>query len=205
MADMDEQDKEAVVEAAGRGDLDEVRRRVQQDRGLLDAVWTHDQFEYLSPLTAAAKEGRLDVVRYLLDEGADINLRTPSGKTAVELACIRGRLEIAALLLARGADTSPRASGWIPLMGASGKGHTDVVELLLAHGCDDIDQVLMMGTEETALHIACLYGRAEIVRLLLGAGADPHLVTRREGRTPLAIAVAEGKDDCVALLQVSSM
>jgi ankyrin repeat protein len=201
---MEEQDKEAVVEAADRGDLDEVRRLVQQDRGLLDAVWGYFAWAYMSPLTAAAKEGRVEVVRYLLDERADINLRPLSGCTAIERACIRGRSEAAALLLARGADTSPRADGWIPLMGATSTGHTDVVELLLAHGCDHIDQFLVT-TGRTALHMACFCGRAEILGLLLRAGANPHLVERHEGRTPLAIAVAEGKDDCMALLQVSSM
>jgi hypothetical protein len=35
MADMDEQDKEAIVEAAREGNLQEVRRLVQQDRQLL--------------------------------------------------------------------------------------------------------------------------------------------------------------------------
>jgi ankyrin repeat protein len=201
---MEEQDKKAVVEAAERGDLDEVRRLVQQDRGLLVAMCGTYDWAYMSPLSAAAKEGRLEVVRYLLDEGADINLRPPSGYTAVGLACIMGRVEAAALLLARGADISPLAHGWIPLMGASRSGHADVVELLLAHGCSDIDRY-WHSTGQTALHIACSCGRAEILGLLLGAGADPHLVERREGRTPLAIAVAEGKDDCVALLQVSSM
>jgi ankyrin repeat protein len=201
---MDQQDKKAIIKAAERGDLDEVRRLVQQDRGLLDAVWGYSQWEYLSPLTAAAKEGRLEVVRYVLDEGADINLRPRSGYSAVEWACVSGRSEAVALLLARGADTLPWGNGWTPLMGASFRGHTDVVELLLAHGCDHIDQYLH-SSEQTALHIACFYGRAEILGLLLGAGADPHLVERHEGRTPLEIAVTEGDDDCVALLQVSSM
>jgi hypothetical protein len=41
--------------------------------------------------------------------------------------------------------------------------------------------------------------------VLLGAGADPHLVERHEGRTPQETAFAEGVVDCVALLQVSSM
>ena len=39
MADMDEQDKEAIVEAAREGNLQEVRRLVQQDRELLYATW----------------------------------------------------------------------------------------------------------------------------------------------------------------------
>jgi ankyrin repeat protein len=204
MADMAEQDKEAVVKAAERGDLDEVRRLVQQNRELLGALWRNSQWEYLSPLTAAAKGGRVEVLWYLLDEGADINLRPPDGYTAVELACSNRRSEAVALLLARGADTSPQENGWNLLMGVSATGHTDVVELLLAHGCDHIDQSLV-GTGQTALHMACLYGRAENLGLLLGAGADPHLVGRRNCRTALDTATSRGHVECVALLQVSSM
>jgi ankyrin repeat protein len=170
----------------------------------LDAVCGTYEWEYSSPLVAAAGRGHLEVVRYLLDEGADINLRYFDGYTAVEWACVSGRSEAAALLLARGADTSPRADGWIPLMWASTRGHTDVVELLLAHGCDDVDQC-SVDYGHTALHLACFGGRAEILGLLLGAGADPHLVEDFEGRTALEIAVAEDNDECVALLQVSSM
>jgi ankyrin repeat protein len=170
MADMDEQDKEAIVQAARVGNLEEVRRLVQQDRGLLDAVCGTYEWEYSSPLVAAAGRGHLEVVRYLLDEGADINLRHFYGYTAVELACVSGRSEAADLLLARGADTSPRADGWIPLMWASTRGHTAVVELLLAHGCGDVDQC-SVDYGHTALHLACFGGRAEILRLLLGAGA----------------------------------
>jgi hypothetical protein len=42
---MEQQAKKAIVKAAARGDLDEVRRLVQQDRGLLDALWRHKQWE----------------------------------------------------------------------------------------------------------------------------------------------------------------
>ena len=111
---------------------------------------------------------------------------------------------MASLLLARGADTSPRVSGWNPCVGAASAGHADVVELLLAHGCGDIDQYWQQ-TGETALHIACSCGWADILGLLLGAGADPHLVERVEGRTALEIAVRRGHAECVALLQVSGM
>jgi ankyrin repeat protein len=43
-----------------------------------------------------------------------------------------------------------------------------------------------------------------VVRALLGAGADPHIVTRK-GETPLAMAVRLGREECVAELQVRSV
>jgi ankyrin repeat protein len=185
-----------LIQAAEDGDLEEVRRLVQQDHQVLGAVWDHD-----TPLKAAAGKGRLEVVRYLLDEGADVNLRPAGSDSTLGRACHHGHIEVVALLLARGAETGPSANGWTPLMAASYEGHMDVLELLLAHGCGDIDQQLF-SSGHTALHWACVYARAGVVEVLLGAGADPHVVDR-DGRTPLSEAVEQGHVECVALLEVS--
>jgi ankyrin repeat protein len=193
-AAVEQQHARAIVGAAERGDLGEVRRLVQQNRIVLDPEW-----DSTSPLTAAALEGHLEVVRYLLDEGADIDLWTWEYGTALEAASLCGRLEVVALLLARGADTAPDRHGWTPLKAASSKGHTNIVELLLAYGCGDIDAQGLDGS--VALHFACINGQAGVVRALLGAGANPHLVDD-EGDTPLALAAQEGHEECVAALQV---
>jgi uncharacterized protein len=191
--------RRATVDAAWGGDLEEVRRLVQQDRGLVDAVvgkW--------SPLTAAAHDGHVEVVRYLLDEEADINLRPGNFRTALEHASYKGRLQVVALLLARGARTTPSGDGMTPLMHAARKGHTGVVELLLAHreGEQLERRAHRLLVRRTALHFACLDGHAGVVRALLGAGADPHVVDL-QGDTPLSLAFTKGHAECVALLQVS--
>jgi ankyrin repeat protein len=87
-------------------------------------------------------------------------------------------------------------------MEASGDGHTDVVALLLAHGCGNIDHRDLEGW--TALHHACRGGRAGVARALLVAGADPHVVDRL-GETPLAAAVGLAQPGCVAELGVRSV
>jgi ankyrin repeat protein len=104
MGDAEEGDIEAIMEAAERGDLEEVRRLVEQDRQLLDAVLEGSND---SPLTAAAREGHLEVVRYLLDEGADINLRPGGYSSALSGACSHSQVHVITFLLERGADTGP--------------------------------------------------------------------------------------------------
>jgi hypothetical protein len=186
-----------ILDAAWRGDLEAVRRYLQQDRQLVDV-----QVSGISPLAQAAEFGRVEVVRYLLDEGADINLSPGGSWTALDRACSHGRLQVVALLLARGARTTPADDGWTPLMSAAQKGHTDIVELLLAHReGEQLDRQNSPG-RRTALHFACYYGEAGVLRALLGAGADPHVVDH-DGRTPLSNAVRRGHAECVALLQVS--
>jgi uncharacterized protein len=128
-------DARAIVNAAEVGNLEAVRRLVQRDRGLLDTEGNNS-----TPLTAAA--GHVDVMRYVLDEGAQIGLRNPGGWSALDVACLHGHLGMVSLLLAHGADAGAVNPGWgtTPLMLASKKGHANIVALLLAHGCGDIDR-----------------------------------------------------------------
>jgi ankyrin repeat protein len=171
---------------------------VQRDRGLLDANDGYD-----TPLTAAAWNGRVEVIRFLLEEGAEVDLLSPLGASALEEACVHGYLETASLLLAHGADAAAAwGEGDTPLMSASRRGSADVVALLLAHGCGDIDRRRSDGL--MALYYACAPGHVRVVRALLGAGADPHVVDH-DDHTPLAMAVRMGRGECVAEVQVSSV
>jgi ankyrin repeat protein len=86
------------------------------------------------------------------------------------------------------------------LMRACEQCHANIVALLLAHGCGDIDhQHRTHG--HMALHYACNKGYAGVAGALLGAGADPHVVDRH-GETPLAMAVRRARWECVRELQV---
>src|SRR5213592_3871658 len=66
----------------------------------------NDQGNGCAPLFLAAGEGRLDAVRYLLDEGADVNARQRHGNTALTEATYFGHISIMKELLVRGADVN---------------------------------------------------------------------------------------------------
>jgi ankyrin repeat protein len=193
---MDPAAEQAMLKAGRRGDMQEARRLVQQDRRLLEAG------SVVSVLGEAARGGHLGMVRYLLDEGAQVNrpgLKFPP--LFMVCFCEGEFVEVVALLLKRGADpwlTNP--SGCTPLMAASLHGHARVVRTLLAHGYDDIDDNGYMNC--SALYNACKYGRVGAARVLLEAGADPTIANQRRARTALDIATQKGKAECVALLQV---
>jgi ankyrin repeat protein len=50
------------------------------------------------PLHAAAANGSFDLVKLLLERGADVSLRTADGQTAADLAREKGHQEVLALL-----------------------------------------------------------------------------------------------------------
>ena len=54
-----------------------------------------------SPLIQAAAGGHLDIVWYLLDHGADVNLIVPGDENALMCAAEQGHLAIVQLLVAR--------------------------------------------------------------------------------------------------------
>ena len=87
-------------------------------------------------LMAASCEGHNEVVRLLLDAGAETNLAATDGYNALILASRKGHNEVVRLLLDAGADKNLAATdGYTALMAASHNGHIEVVRVLLAAGC----------------------------------------------------------------------
>lgn len=95
-------------------------------------------------LTLAVNHGQIEIVRLLLDLGADVDERTtleeleeptPSWGMPLWYAALGGRREIAELLLDRGADPNANvyASGW-PLRNAYQNGDQALQRLLLDRG-----------------------------------------------------------------------
>jgi ankyrin repeat protein len=194
---LDADDVSKVLRAAASGDLEEVRRLVRKDKRLAQATRPGVD-EETSVLSLASRAGHLEVVRYLLDEGADLH---HEGDQAFRRACRRGRADVVALLLQRGADREPSMLGGdTPLTHAVARDDGAMVEALLAHGPRHVNEDNYF--DETPLITACRLGHAAIAERLLAAGADPMLRGFLSGATPLDIAKAHGSDECVALLQV---
>ena len=152
-------------EAAGAGDVDEVRRLLAEgeDIGEMGALGT--------PLHWAALKGRLEVVEVLVAEGAKVD--EPAGKlrfTPLHMAALGGSADVAAFLVASGATTDARnARGNTPLHLAASTGHIAVAETLVASGADlnapnDFDDTPSLFAGEA--------GHFDIVDLLIAHGAS---------------------------------
>jgi RNA polymerase sigma factor (sigma-70 family) len=128
-------------EAAAIGDSSRVRAALDRDPALLDT----DSREGFTPLALAAHFGHLDVMRLLIDRGADVN-RVATHRLAVTPlhAALFGRQVGAALLLIeRGADVTLarggsgwKRAGWTPLHYAASMGFSTLVQPLLDRGAD---------------------------------------------------------------------
>ncbi|KAK1499028.1 hypothetical protein CCUS01_02649 [Colletotrichum cuscutae] len=120
------------------------------------------------PLSQASTRGQPEMVKLLLDYGADVNASTTEG-TALLLAATGGHDNIARLLLGAGAQVDLCSlDDRSPLAEASMRGHTKVVRLLLDNHAV-VDKQTRFGS---ALLAATHRRHTSVVRLLLEKGAD---------------------------------
>lgn len=121
------------------------------------------KFRYgATALSYACDRGHLEVVKALVEHGADLNVRdTFYSATPLGWAASKGHVEVVRYLLQKGADAGKDAA---LRMGISG-GHTDIVEAALKRGGFSPDALT------AALAQATKAGRTETVELLKKAGA----------------------------------
>ncbi|MFT5388116.1 MAG: ankyrin repeat protein, partial [Candidatus Omnitrophota bacterium] len=154
-----------------------------------------------TPLMKAIIKGNVNIVRILLENGADVNDfgRDSDDTTPLMIAAREGNLEIVTLLLDDWGDVheSIRSSWTNALIEAINQEHKDIVELLLKEGANV--NPLTTPSEGTPLMKAIIKGNVNIVRMLLENGAD---VSGRDSdyTTPLIIAAREGNLEIVTLL-----
>ena len=138
-----------------------------------------------APLLAlAARGGSVQVVRYLIAAGADINARTPVNETPLMLAAYfrEGEGSAAAerhdeamrILVEAGAQLENHPHHYTPLAYAAYNNRQQALRFLIERGARvDADARNRVIYINTPLMMAAIQGHREIVRMLLRAGADP--------------------------------
>ena len=120
---------------------------------------------------AMEKEVNLAVVKYLVSQGADVNVKNKWGKTPLYEAALNGNIEIVKFLVAEGADVNAKDSNGITSLQMAARTNVDVVKFLVSEGAD-----IHIQNEAgwTPLHWAVDDGDIEIVKFLVSEGADVH-------------------------------
>lgn len=134
----------------------------------------------------AVSNGREEVVRQLLRDGADASTTSAAEISVLHIAARDGSEPIVRLLLEAGAAPSARDpdTGVTALHRAAERGHPGAAVRLLRAGAD-IDAKTIGGM--TPLHEAARNGHRNVVHMLLHFGADP-AITNVDGVTALQLA-----------------
>ncbi|KAH0566277.1 hypothetical protein GP486_000329 [Trichoglossum hirsutum] len=138
-----------------------------------------------------------DFVKFLIDQGADVEAKNTTGSYPLHVAARLGIDEVVTTLLHSGASVNKIDNhGRTPLHVASQKGFVKTSKLLLENG-SSLNSVDDKG--RLAAHYAAEIGHDKLLRLLINAGSDI-LTPDDEGQTVLHLAAWKGHDAVVALL-----
>ncbi len=155
----------SVFEAAAAGYGARVREIVDRDQAQANG----SPSDGYSPLGVAAFFRHREIVRYLLDAGADPLPASPQGgftplHSAVATDAAPRDLEIVRMLLDKGANPNARSeAGNTPLHTTGFTGDRTSLELLLKHGAD---RTIKNKDGKTAKDIATERGHEDVARIL---------------------------------------
>jgi ankyrin repeat protein len=140
-----------------------------------------------TPLIDAVLYKRVDAVRALLERGARTTIRNHWQQSPLELAQADRADEVVALIEARDRADASQVREAV-LIAAIKAGNTSEVQRLIDAGASVEERMPFKGTPDddyTPLGVAAREGHADIVRILLEAGADPRRTTGMYRGTPL--------------------
>jgi len=155
----------------------------------------------LSPLRAAALQGRVHVVRFLIEKGADVQATTPDGVTALMYASLQGHLPVMKELIEAGADlTKQDHRGYTALHHAVHGGRLDALHYLCATDKSKSLHLIPDAENHTCLHWAAYKGNVPICRYLLEVLRVNVNAADSAQRTALHWAAREGRKNAIRYL-----
>jgi ankyrin repeat protein len=184
---------QAIHTSALDGDIGSVQTLVNKGEDVDQKNSASGEYEGFTPLMMAINNGHEEVVRYLLNSGADVNASGKLGRTPLHLAAFNGMLDLVQTLILQGANVNAKTvDGATPMHSAvlAIKNNTQVIQLLLANGAD-----VNGGRDSevgTPLVLSARYGNIDVAEILISNGADVN-AKNASGKSALHVSSQFGR------------
>ena len=189
----------SIYDAVQRGNIEAVKQHIAVGTDINAKSNTRSQY---TPLFVAAFKGHREIAELLIANGADVHAKDMRGGTSLLIATMLGRTEVVELLISKGADVnakdrlgrtplilllavidpnSPNSSENTEARRVIGLGAEESIHIAAKVGhLEAVKNHLAAGTnvefegerESNSLHYASMFGKEEIVKLLISHGAD---------------------------------
>ena len=169
-------------------DYDEALKLISADQTLVNMIHKKSGD---SPLIVASRLMNKEIVKLLLENGANIEHKNLDGKQAIHEAASCGSQDILEQLISRKADVDAlKRADWTPLMFACVNGHLKCAAVLVEYGasCGRMNK-----DGWTPFHLACREGHLDIVKYLLTVDGKSYLKSSKNLRTPLHTSCMHGQ------------
>lgn len=189
-----------LIEACEEGLEDSVEQAI--DQGANAHLLTNEQLHFYdnhenSPMHFAAQKNHLEIIRILLQRGAQIDARNRKRETPFHWACAFADIDLIEFMIKHGAGINAvEDEGGTPLSWACYEGRENVVAFLCDH---DVNINLADMENNTPLYWACYRGHNNIVRFLIEKKADFRKLNNK-GDSILDAAIKNGQTKTVDLL-----
>jgi ankyrin repeat protein len=153
----------------------------------------------LTPLIVAAKAGRLEVLKLLVNNGADLHIKLENGNDALDLATDRGHKDIEHFLIKKGLTPTynnllKQFDSFVEMGKKGDKIPQDVIKLF-EKKCERYDK------QRQTLDSPIFYGNVAAVNLMIDQGIM--INTGRQGITPLMVAIVSApQQDIMSLVRI---
>jgi ankyrin repeat protein len=132
-AELDSDQQVEYTDALSTGNVKVVQKYLDE------GVNINDKYFAWSALQIAANKGQLEIIKMLVEKGAEIDYRHPITKmTALHLAAVDGYEDVVKYLLSKGANPNLKLKGNVSIVRVvRDTGNTKMVEILMAGGAKD--------------------------------------------------------------------
>ena len=148
-------------------------------------------------ISSAALSEKIEMIKFLVKLGADINEKNENNTTPLYMAALAGKTESIKCLVSLGAKIDEKVNNMAPIFIAASKGQVESIKCLVSLG---VNVNVTDDNGMTPVFMAASGGHVDCIECLKSLGADINIKTN-EGFTPFFMAVAACKIESMKCLK----